>query len=132
MKLAGLFLVLGFMAGTAQAQVPVQSQTQNQAQILVQAQVQEELPAEIRLQRDALAQERTRITQEHDQQSKACWQKFAVNDCLSSVRKSQRLQLDPIHKKELALNAQERAWRARQREVRLQNKTTESGVAREQ
>lgn len=96
------------------------------------AQAQEDVPALIRQQRSVLAQERTRITQQHDLMAKACWQKFAVNDCLSDVRKSKRAQLDPLHQKELELNAQERDWRSRQRMERLQNKATDSGDRLEQ
>ena len=96
------------------------------------AQALDDVPAEIRQQRDALTQERNRINQAHDLQATACWQKFAVNDCLAAVRKSKRAQLDPIHQKELALNAQERAWRTRQRDERLQNKASEPGARSEQ
>ncbi|MBD8050983.1 hypothetical protein [Limnohabitans radicicola] len=96
------------------------------------AQAVDDVPAEIRQQRDALAQERSRINQSHELQATACWQKFAVNDCLAAVRKSKRAQLDPIHQKELAINAQERAWRTRQRDERLQNKASEPGARSEQ
>jgi transposase len=89
------------------------------------AQTADDLPSVIRLHREHLAQERQRINASHEQQAKACWQKFAVNDCLSAVRKSQRAHLDPIHQKELELNAQERDWRTRQREERLQNKAAD-------
>ena len=89
------------------------------------AQALDDVSAEIRQKRDVLAQERERVTGQHDLQAKACWQKFAVNDCLMAVRKSKRAQLDPIHQKELELNAQERAWRTRQREERLQNKSAD-------
>jgi hypothetical protein len=99
---------------------------------LVQAQAQDDVPADIRQQREVLAQERVRIVQQHDALARACWQKFAVNDCLADVRKSKRNQLDPIHQQELVLNAQERAWRTRQREERLQNKAEESGAQRGQ
>ena len=97
-----------------------------------QAPSQEDVPAEIRLQREALGQDRERITQQHDMLARACWQKFAVNDCLATVRRSKRVLLDPIHQKELALNAQERAWRTRQREERLQDKASTPGERREQ
>ena len=95
------------------------------------AQAQDDVPSEIRQQRALLSQERARITESHEQQATACWQKFAVNDCLAGVRKSKRAQLDPIHQKELQLNAQERAWRTQQRGERLQNKAAD-GVRREQ
>ena len=89
------------------------------------AQVVDDVPGEIRHQRERLNQQRARINQMHEQQVQACWQKSALNDCLSAVRKSKRLQLDPIHQQELQLNAQERDWRIRQREERLQNKAAE-------
>ena len=81
-----------------------------------------DVPADLRQQREVLAQTRAQVNAQHDLQAQACWQKFAVNDCLSAVRKSRRAQLDPIHQQELALNAQERAWRTRQLEERLQDK----------
>lgn len=92
---------------------------------LVQAS--DDVPADLRQQREVLAQTRAQVNAQHDLQAQACWQKFAVNDCLSAVRKSRRAQLDPIHQQELALNAQERAWRTRQREERLQDKAAEGG-----
>ena len=95
------------------------------------AQPADDLPAVIRQQREHLAQQRQVINEAHEVQARACWQKFAVNDCLSAVRKSKRAQLDPIHLKELELNAQERDWRTRQREERLQNKAAD-GVRSEQ
>ena len=95
------------------------------------AQPSEGLPERIRQQRERLEQERQRIIEAHEAQAKDCWQKFAVNDCLSAVRKSKRAQLDPIHLRELELNAQERDWRTRQREERLQNKAPD-GARREQ
>ena len=98
----------------------------------VGAQSGNEIPTEINQQREALAQTRARITLEHEQMAKDCWQKFAVNDCLSVVRKSRRTQLDPIHQNELELNAQEREWRAQQRDERLKSKRQESGGSREQ
>ena len=49
-------------------------------------------------------------------------QRFAVNDCLREVRRSRRAALDPLRARELALNAQERAWQTFQREERLRQK----------
>jgi len=95
------------------------------------AQAADDVPAEIRQQREILSQERARIFQQQELQAQACWQKFAVNDCLATVRKSKRAQLDPLHRQELELNAQERTWRTRQREERLQNKAVEPGGRRE-
>lgn len=97
------------------------------ASALAQAQDQSDVPEALRAQRDVLSQARQRITLAHEHLAKACWQKFAVNDCLADVRRSQRGQLDPIHHQELMLNAQERAWRMQQRDLRLQNKAQDAG-----
>ena len=59
-------------------------------------------------------------------QQAACWQKFAVNVCLSAARLTRRQALAPLRQQELALNAQERSWRNEQRERRLQFKPSET------
>jgi len=71
---------------------------------------------------DRLQAERSVIEQTHDARARECWQRFAVNACLSEVRRSRYAALDPIRAQELELNAQERAWRTRQREDRLRDK----------
>jgi len=114
MKYAGLFLCWACACFTATAQT------------------EDPVYAEISHQRALLSLQREQVTIQQDTQARACWQKFAVNDCLASVRKNKRAQLDPIRQKELALNAQERAWRTRQRDERLQNKTPTSGGQSEQ
>jgi hypothetical protein len=84
------------------------------------------LPEAITRQRQALAAQRTAIGQAEAAQQAACWQKFAVNACLSEARRARRQALEPLRQQELALNAQERLWRTEQRERRLQGKQTES------
>lgn len=73
-------------------------------------------------QRQALAAQRNAIGQDEAQQQVVCWQKFAVNACLSDARRVRRQALEPLRQLELALNAQERLWRTEQRERRLQGK----------
>ena len=73
--------------------------------------------------REHLQAERSAVEQTHEALSRACWQRFAVNDCLREVRRSRYAALDPIRARELELNAQERALRTRQRDERLQGKT---------
>lgn len=73
-------------------------------------------------QRQALAAQRSAIGQAEAQQQVVCWQKFAVNACLSDARRVRRQALEPLRQQELALNAQERLWRTEQRERRLQGK----------
>lgn len=80
--------------------------------------------ARIALERAQLQAEREQAERAHDARARECWQRFAVNDCLREVRRSRRAALDPIRARELALNAEERAWRTRQREERLQDKAS--------
>ena len=86
----------------------------------------DELPEAITRQRQALAAQRTAIVQAEQVQQAACWQKFAVNVCLSDARLTRRQALSPLRQQELALNAQERSWRNEQRERRLQGKPSET------
>lgn len=85
----------------------------------------EDLPKALAQQRQALWAQRQAILAQEERQKAVCWQTFAVNACLSEARRARRQALDPIHQQELALNAQERAWRTEQRDVRLQNKQDE-------
>ncbi len=81
----------------------------------------------IAAERVQLEAEREQTEQAHDVRARECWQRFAVNDCLREVRRSRRAALDPIRARELELNAEERAWRTRQREERLQDKASQGG-----
>lgn len=87
---------------------------------------QDELPEAITRQRQALASQRSAIAQAEATQQAVCWQKFAVNACLSEARRARRQALEPLRQQELALNAQERLWRTEQRERRLQDKQSEA------
>ena len=60
----------------------------------------------------------------YEEDAKACWQKFAVNVCLSDARKTRRAALEPLRQQDLLLNAQERQWRTEQRGLRLHGKPT--------
>ena len=84
------------------------------------------LPEAITRQRQALAAQRSAIGQAEAQQQAVCWQKFAVNACLSEARRARRQALEPLRQQELALNAQERLWRTEQRERRLQGKQADT------
>lgn len=79
--------------------------------------------ARIAAARDRLQAERSVIEQAHEARMRECWQRFAVNACLSEVRRSRYAALDPIRAQELELNVQERAWRAQQHEERLREKS---------
>jgi hypothetical protein len=79
-------------------------------------------PEFIRVQREAIEQDRQVVMSAYELAAKACWQKFAVNACLSDARKARRTALEPLRQKDLVLNAQERLWRTEQRDLRLQGK----------
>ena len=83
------------------------------------------LPEAITRQRQVLAEQRSAIGQAEAAQQLLCWQKFAVNACLSDARRARRQALEPLRQQELALNAQERQWRTEQREMRLQGKSSD-------
>ena len=72
--------------------------------------------------RAQLQAERSASERLHDERQRECWQRFAVNSCLQQVRRDRHAALDPLRERELALNAQERAWRTQQREQRLREK----------
>ena len=81
-----------------------------------------DVPGRIAAERERLQQQRQAIEQADLERKRACWQRFAVNDCLREVRRQRYAALDPVRSRELELNAQERAWRTQQREERLRGK----------
>lgn len=83
-------------------------------------------PEFIRVQREAIAQDRQAVMSSYEQAAKGCWQKFAVNNCLSDARKERRAALEPLRQKDLVLNTQERLWRTEQRDLRLEGKQPEN------
>jgi hypothetical protein len=87
---------------------------------------QDDLPEAITRQRQALVAQRRAIAQAEAAQQAVCWQKFAVNACLSEARSTRRQALEPLRQQELALNAQERLWRTEQRDKRLQGKQADT------
>jgi hypothetical protein len=55
-------------------------------------------------------------------ESKACWQVFAVNDCLANARRLKYQQLAPLDQREVVLNAKHRELKERERQQRLLDK----------
>ena len=111
--------------------VPLTAPSSAQAQNLPQPNAQaapnpDALPETITRQRQVLASQRSTIEQAEAAQQAICWQKFAVNACLSEARRARRQALEPLRQQELALNAQERLWRTEQREKRLQGKQSDA------
>lgn len=83
-------------------------------------------PEFIRVQREHIASQRAEVMAVYQQEARACWQKFAVNACLSAARKNRRAALEPLRQQDLLLNAQERQWRTEQRSLRLEGKQPEN------
>ena len=83
-------------------------------------------PEFIRVQREAIEKDRQAVMSSYEQAAKGCWQKFAVNNCLSDARKARRAALEPLRQKDLVLNTQERLWRTEQRDLRLEGKQPEN------
>ena len=84
------------------------------------------VPDFIRVQREEIVQQRGLIMATYQEDAKACWQKFAVNACLSDARKKRRASLEPLRQQDLLLNVQERQWRTEQRNLRLEGKQPEN------
>jgi hypothetical protein len=83
-------------------------------------------PEFIRAERQELTVQRESVMAVYQQEAKACWQKFAVNACLSEARSKRRTALELLRQQELILNEQERQWRTEQRNLRLQGKQPEN------
>ena len=83
-------------------------------------------PEFIRVQREEITQQREAVMAVYQDDAKACWQKFAVNACLSDARRKRREALEPLRQQDLLLNAQERQWRTEQRHLRLEGKQPEN------
>ena len=79
-------------------------------------------PEFIRVQREEITQQREAVMAVYQDDAKACWQKFAVNACLSDARRNRSAALEPLRQQDLLLNAQERQWRTEQRHLRLEGK----------
>ena len=86
-----------------------------------------DVPGRIAAERERLQQQRQAIEQADLERKRACWHRFAVNDCLREVRRQRYAALDPVRSRELELNAQERAWRTQERDARLREKSAVEG-----
>lgn len=130
----GLFWTVGVGAGVhAQTRVLPMTAQQADASLAEPSRIgpwapDRELPEFLAQQRKVLSAQREAIWATYEKEKPLCWQKFAVNHCLSEARRARRLALEPVQKQELALNAQERLWRTEQRDRRLQNKSLDNQV----
>jgi hypothetical protein len=80
----------------------------------------------IEAQRMVLAGEKKKVFDQFQENSKACWQKFAVNDCLAKARQQKYQSLSPLDQREIDLNTRQRALKESERRMRLSDKAIES------
>ena len=80
----------------------------------------------IEAQRIVLAEEKKKVFDQFQENTKACWQKFAVNDCLAKARQQKYQSLSPLDQREIDLNTRQRALIESERRMRLSDKAIES------
>ena len=85
--------------------------------------------AEEAAERARIASERTRIEAEFEQANKACYQKFAVNDCIADARAKRREVLADLRRQELVLNDADRRRRSSERLEEIEKKTADRRAA---
>jgi len=71
----------------------------------------------------ALRERKNIVLQTYQLNAKACWQLFAVNDCLAKAQREKYQSLAPIEQLEIALNAKRRAIKEAERLERLSDKS---------
>ncbi|MCG2593705.1 DUF1682 domain-containing protein [Ramlibacter sp. XY19] len=85
------------------------------------AQVSDEEAHELK-ERDRIKREKAIIEERFRVEEHACRQKFAVNDCVNSAKRSRSADLGELRKQELAINDAERKRRAEQRRRELEER----------
>lgn len=83
---------------------------------------------DIQTQRAVIEQEKKQVLDQFQSTSKACWQKFAVNDCLALARRQKYQALAPLDQREIQLNAKERELKELDRQQRLSDKAISKGA----
>ncbi len=78
-----------------------------------------------------IAAERTQIAQRFAQEEAACYQKFAVNDCLNASRTQRRTGLADLRRQEILLNDTERKRKGAQQMQRMEQSTVQDAAAPE-
>ena len=74
---------------------------------------------------------RRQVQAEAEQANAACYQKFAVTDCLRDVRAKNRLTLDALRRQEVSLNALERQARAIEALKKIEEKSQDKAKDQE-
>lgn len=79
--------------------------------------------------RQQIARRKAEIEARYDSEKKACWQRFAVNDCLRRARLERRAAITPLQEREWVVLQVERDAREQVRRTRLEGKQTAAGVS---
>lgn len=87
--------------------------------LLAQAQQED---ASVAAERARLKAERERVEAGYKSEEKACYGKFAVNDCLGKARATRRAAVDDLRRQEIALNDVERKRKAAERRRSIDDK----------
>ena len=82
-------------------------------------------PLQVEEERSRIQRSREQVKAEAEQANAACYQKFAVTDCLRGVRANNRLVLDELRRQEVILNDIERQAKA----IEALNKIEEKSLA---
>lgn len=101
MRLPAVFLAASLLAGLAQAQHDA---------------------ASVAAERARIARERELVEAEFKSEEKACYAKFAVNDCLAAAKAKRRQAAGNLRRQEIALNDAERKRKAMQRAAALEER----------
>ncbi|MEY4267624.1 MAG: hypothetical protein RIS90_2159 [Pseudomonadota bacterium] len=80
-------------------------------------------PMDVQAERSRIQAERARETARYEQQERACYARFAVNDCLAANRAQRRGVLDDLRRQTLALDSAERKNKALDQVERIRDKT---------
>lgn len=72
------------------------------------------LPPWLQKQRQRIEREQQAAQRQFETAEKACWQRFAVNDCIAHARHQRRQTESALRQQQLALNQLERRHEARQ------------------
>ena len=110
-------LAVSSLALLAHAQA-VPDQQAHEALLKQRAQVREQAQQDI-------AQQRQQIEARQQEAEKACWQRFAVEDCLRNVRAQAREQDNVLRARELQINNEERQEKAAERLRAIEQKKQE-------
>ena len=77
-------------------------------------------------QRGWIAQTRARYQAQFDAQERACYQRFAVNDCLNDSRRAQRDVMADLRRQEILINDAQRKRRAARQMLRSDERSANS------